>query len=76
MRRFFRPTNAFSEKIENLTHMLSLYFVLHNFIRFHKSLGTTPAIAAGVADVVHDFEWMVDMIDAHAPKPNSSKTYR
>ena len=38
MRRFTRLTNAFSKKIENHLHMLSLYFVHYNFVRVHKSL--------------------------------------
>ena len=50
MRRFTRLTNAFSKKIENHLHMLSLYFVHYNFCRMHKSLRMSPAMAAGVSD--------------------------
>ena len=32
MRRFTRLTNAFSKKLENHLHMLSLYFVHYNFV--------------------------------------------
>ena len=70
MRRFTRLTNAFSKKLENHLHMLSLYFVHYNFVRIHKSLRTTPAMAAGVSDTLHDMEWIVSLIDARAPKPH------
>ena len=70
MRRFTRLTNAFSKKIENHLHMLSLYFVHYNCVRIHKSLRVTPAMAASVSDTLHDMEWIVGLIDARAPKPN------
>ena len=70
MRRFTRLTNAFSKKIENHLHTLSLYFVHYNFCRQHKSLGgVSPAMAAGVSDTLHDMEWIVGLIDARAPAP-------
>ena len=60
MRRFTRLTNAFSKKLENHLHMLSLYFVHYNFVRVHKSLRVTPAMAAGVSDTLRDVEWIVE----------------
>jgi len=48
MSRFTRFTNAFSKKIENHLHMLSLYFLHYNFCRMHGSLRCTPAMAAGL----------------------------
>ena len=76
MRRFTRLTNAFSKKIENHLHMLSLYFVHYNFCRMHASLRMSPAMAAGVSDTLRDMEWIVDLIDARAPKPTRPKSYR
>ena len=77
MRRFTRLTNAFSKKIENHLHMLSLYFVHYNFCRQHKSLhGSSPAMAAGVSDTLRDMVWIVSLIDARAAKPNRPATYR
>jgi len=69
MSRFTRLTNAFSKKLDNHIHMLSLYFVHYNFCRIHKSLRVTPAMAAGVSDKLRDMEWIVGLIDARAPKP-------
>ena len=76
MRRFTRLTNAFSKKIENHLHMLSLYFVHYNFCRMHKSLRMSPAMAAGVSDTLRDVEWIVGLIDARAAKPNRPASYR
>ncbi|MCW2310277.1 IS1 family transposase [Rhodobium gokarnense] len=77
MRRFTRLTNAFSKKVDNHIHALSLYFVWYNFCRQHKSLkGSSPAMAAGLTDTLHDMEWIVGLIDARAPKPGRPKTYR
>ena len=70
MRRFTRLTNAFSKKLENHLLMLSLYFVHYNFVRIHKTLKCTPAMAAGVSDTLHDMEWIVSLIDARAAKPS------
>ncbi len=76
MRRFTRLTNAFSKKLENHLHMASLYAVHYNFLRIHKTLRVTPAMEAGLTDTLHDFDWLVDLIDAAAPKPNRPKTYK
>ena len=58
MRRFTRLTNAFSKKVENLAHAVALHFMHYNYCRVHKTLGTTPAVAAGIAD----HEWTVGEI--------------
>jgi IS1 family transposase len=76
MRRFTRLTNGFSKKLENHLHMLSLYFVHYNFVRVHKSLRVTPAMAAGVTDTLHDMEWIVGLIDARAPAPKKRGPYK
>jgi IS1 family transposase len=68
MRRFTRLTNAFSKKLENHIHMLSLYFVHYNFCRIHKTLRCTPAQQAGLCAEVRDMDWIVSLIDARAPK--------
>ena len=69
MRRFTRLTNAFSKKIQNHIHMLSLYFVYYNFCKIHMSLRVTPAMEAGLCDELRDLEWIVRLIDAQVPKP-------
>lgn len=76
MRRFTRLTNAFSKKLQNHLHMLSLYFVHYNFVRIHKSLKVTPAMAAGVTDTLHDMKWIVGLIDARTPAPKKRGPYK
>jgi IS1 family transposase len=60
MRRFTRLTNAFSKKAENLKAAVSLHFCHYNFVRLHKSLRITPAMAAGVSDHLWTLEELVE----------------
>ena len=69
MRRFTRLTNAFSKKIENHIHAVSLHFMYYNFGRIHKSLRVTPAMAAGVSDHV----WSLEEIAVLVPEPVAKK---
>lgn len=52
MRRFTRPTNAFSKKLENLKAAVALHFMYYNFFRVHQTLRVTPAMQAGISDHV------------------------
>jgi IS1 family transposase len=76
MRRFTRLTNAFTKKFENHCHMVALYAVFYNFVRIHKTLKVTPAMAAGVSDRLWSVEDIIALIDARAEKPNRPATYR
>jgi IS1 family transposase len=67
MRRFTRLTKAFSKKFENHCHALALYFAFYNFCRIHKTLGATPAMAAGLIDRVMKMSDIVGVIDAAHP---------
>src|SRR5439155_24124470 len=68
MRRFTRLTNAFSKKLTNHAHMVALYALWYNFVRIHKTLRVTPAMAAGIADKLWSMEDVVAMIDARSAK--------
>lgn len=48
MRRFTRLKNAFSKKFENHCAAIALYLAHYNFVRQHRTLRVTPAVAAGV----------------------------
>ena len=56
MRRFTCLTNAFSKKIENHAHAVSLHYIYYNFCRIHKTLRVTPAMEAGISDHVWSLE--------------------
>ena len=60
MRRFARLTNGFSKKLENLKAAVSLHFTHYNFVRLHRSLRVTPAMAAGVSDKLWTLEELVE----------------
>jgi IS1 family transposase len=75
MRRFTRLTNAFSKRLENHCHQLALYFVFYNFVRVHKTLRMTPAMAAGIADRLWSMEDIVALIDAREAPPKKRGPY-
>ncbi|HEX2554540.1 MAG TPA: IS1 family transposase [Microvirga sp.] len=76
MRRFTRLTNAFSKKLENHYHALSLYFTFYNFVRIHKTLKVTPAMAAGVSDRLWSMEDIAALVEAAAPAPAKRGPYK
>jgi hypothetical protein len=71
MRRFTRLALGFSKKFENHCHMVSLYTVWYSFVKLHKTLKMTPAMAAGVSKTLWSVGDIVDLIDKqeerHAP---------
>ena len=66
MRRFTRLTNGFSKKVENHAYALALYFMAYNFVRIHKTLRRTPAMAAGVTEKLWSMEDVVSMIEGNS----------
>jgi lambda repressor-like predicted transcriptional regulator len=75
-RRFTRLTNAFSKKFENHAHMVAIYAVWYNWIRIHKSLRVTPAMAAGLSKTVLDWSDIIALMDAEAPRPGPRGPYK
>jgi IS1 family transposase len=67
MRRFTRLTNAFSKKFENHVHTLALYFVFYNFVRIHKTVKMSPAMAAGITDTLWSMEDVAALCETTAP---------
>lgn len=67
-RRFTRLTNAFSKKWENHGYAVALHFWFYNFARVHKTLGTTPAVAAGIASRAMTVQDLVHMLEREEQK--------
>ena len=76
MRRFTRLTNGFSKKLDNHIHALALYFAFYNFCRIHKTLRMSPAMAAGVTDMLWSLEDVIAKIDELAPESKARGPYR
>jgi IS1 family transposase len=72
MRRFTRLTNAFSKKLQNHEYMVALYALWYNFVRIHKTLRTSPAMAAGIEKRLWSMEDVVALIDARPEKVSGS----
>ena len=76
-RRFTRLTNGFSKKVENHAHAVALHFMHYNFVRIHKTLRVTPAMAAGVTDRLWEMSDIVALIEAReAAQDRTRGSYR
>src|SRR5215216_5308447 len=61
MRCLTRLTYAFSKKLENFEAAVALHFAYYNFVRSHKTIRMTPAMAAGIE---RNFWSVGDLIEA------------
>jgi hypothetical protein len=59
-----RLTNAFSKKMESHANAMALHFFYYNFVRIHKTLKVTPAMAAGVTNRLWEVSDMVEVLEA------------
>jgi len=50
-------------KVENLVHPVSLHFMHYNFVRIHRILRVTPAMAAGVTNKLWEIEDIIKLLD-------------
>jgi IS1 family transposase len=76
VRGFTRLTNAFSKKVENHAWAVALHFAHYNFVRIHKTLGVTPAMAAGITDGLYEINDLVAIVDAAEPEPAKRGPYK
>ena len=44
-------------------HAVALHFLYYNFVRIHKTLKLTPAMAAGVTDRLWEVQDMVNVLE-------------
>jgi len=62
IRRMTRLTNAFSKTWDHHEAHFAIFFVWYNFCRKHQTLGTTPAVQAGIAQEAWSVEKMLGKI--------------
>jgi IS1 family transposase len=68
VKRFTRLTYAFSKRLGNLAAACALHVAVYNFVRVHRTLGRTPAMAAGVVGELWDMERLFDEVAKHAQR--------
>jgi len=76
MRRFTRLTNGFSKKVENHAHAVALHMMYYNFVRIHKTLRVTPAMAAGVSDRLWDIADIAKLVEEAETKTTKRGPYK
>lgn len=54
----------------------SPFTVWYNFIKMHKTLKMTPAMAAGVSQTLWSMDDLCEKMDAIAPKPGKRGPYK
>jgi hypothetical protein len=52
---------AYSKSLEMHKLAVALHFGVYNFVRKHHTLGTTPAVAAGLEEKPWSLEWVIEM---------------
>ena len=62
-RRFTRLTNAFSKKVKNHAYSVALHYMHYNFVRIHKTLNITPAMAAEVTDKLWSISDIINLVE-------------
>lgn len=61
LKRFQRKGLGYSKDLETHKAAVAMFFGVYNFVRVHTTLGSTPAVAAGVEFERWDLERVVDM---------------
>jgi hypothetical protein len=62
LKRFQRKGLGYSKDLETHRLAVALFLGVYNFVRVHKTLETTPAVAAGVESEEWDLEQVVEMM--------------
>ena len=72
MRRYTRLSNGFSRKLENHAAATALNYFAYNFIKIHRTLRMSPAMAAGVTDRLWSVEDLVALWEAYEQRERAA----
>ena len=73
IRRFTRPTNGFSKKVENHAYAVALHMMYYNFVKLHSKLRTSPAMAAGVSSKLWEISDIVALVEIEEAKTDRTR---
>ena len=76
MRRFTRLTNGFSKKVENHAHAVALHMMYYNYVRIHKTMRVTPAMAAGVTERLWEIADIAKLVEDAEAAPAKRGPYK
>ena len=65
LKRFQRKGLGYSKSLDMHKLAVALHFGVYNFVRQHHTLGTTPAVAAGLEEKPWSLEQVVEMTEAY-----------
>jgi IS1 family transposase len=65
LRRYTRLSNGFSRKLQNHAAAVALNYFAYNFIKIHRTLRMTPAMAAGVTNRLWDVQDLVALWESY-----------
>lgn len=73
MRRYTRLSNGFSRKIENHMAAAAINYLAYNFIKIHRTLRVSPAMATGVTTRLFEVSNLVALlVESESTKPRSA----
>jgi IS1 family transposase len=73
LKRFQRNGLGYSKDLETHKQAVALFLGVYNFVRKHKTIGTTPAVAAGVELEAWGLEQVVEMTEAFMRRKEDAK---
>ena len=73
LKRFQRKGLGYSKDLETHKHAVALHFGVYNFVRKHHTLGTTPAVAAGLEEKPWGLEHVVEMTAEYCRRKEDAK---